>query len=281
MAALAGLALALGLPAVAHATVIAGNSSAFGESVNLTVTPIVGPAVNITSGPFPAVSGAAPPPFSLSNSALSASVANVLSTGLLVVNANSNVDGSLGSKSAAANSTVNGLTIGVAGLTLSATTLQSLASVNGDFGFLTGTGSAMITGLSINGSSAVSITPTANDVLLNAGGIEVTANQQIFSGNGTSNRGIIDNALDITFSNVLGTIGADTGLITGEIIISQSEAFLSAAAPASGGGSGVPEPATWLVFGAGLLGFGCHRLRRRGMGAEPPHDRPDPGCLAA
>ena len=80
--------LLTGMPA-AEVTVISGSSSAFGESVSLTLTPFVGPDVVVTSGPLPTVSGNAPPPYNLTDSVISASVANVLTTGVLTVNASS------------------------------------------------------------------------------------------------------------------------------------------------------------------------------------------------
>ena len=248
--ALTAAILSIGIAGNAHATVISANSSAFGESVNLTVTPLIGATATIGSGPLPQVSG----------SVASASVTDVLSTGILTVNASSNVDGNPGARNAHGDATVNNLAIGSLGglLSLSATTISSTADVNGDFGALTATGTTTIVGLVINGVPLLVTNPVANDVLLNALGIEIIANRQIITGDGATNEAITDDALFISFTNVLGTLGGTTGLINGEIIIGQSQAAMAAAAGGGGGGS-VPEPSSLMVLAAGLALFGMSR----------------------
>ena len=104
---LATTALCLSLSFNAGATVTASSSSAYGELVDLTITPFQGVAATTSSGPLPAVSGNAPAPYHLTDSALSVSVAPFLSTGLLTVNASSDVDSLPGNRNANADATVN------------------------------------------------------------------------------------------------------------------------------------------------------------------------------
>ena len=148
--------LLAGTPA-AEATVISGDSAAFGEAVSLTLTPLTGPSVGITSGPLPTVSGNAPPPYNNTDTVLSASVADVLTTGVLTVNAASNVDGLPGARFAAADATVNNLSI--LNAFISAITIQSAAGISGDFGALVPTGTTTLVGISIGGGLAVDLTP--------------------------------------------------------------------------------------------------------------------------
>jgi hypothetical protein len=269
--ALAGVALcaliAGGAPSLAHATVISGSSSAFDDSVNLVVTP----GLVVSSGPVVAVSGTAPPLYNTSNFALSASVlGGFITTNIITANANSNVDGSAGSKSAAGTVTINNFSLGgllsFGGIT--ATTLQSTATSSGDFGALTSTGSTTISGLVINGLAMAVVMPTANDVLFDAGGVEVIANAQTTVGDGVSSTGITVDALEVVLTDVAGTVDGVTGLISGDVIIDQSRSALSAVAGGGGGGGGgsaVPEPSSFLVLAAGLLGLaGLYRKRLRG-----------------
>jgi hypothetical protein len=250
--------LLAGTPA-AQATVVSGSSSAFGESVSLTLTPLIGPDVVITSGPLPTVSGNAPPPYNLTDSLLSATVVGVLSTGVLEVNASSDVDGLPGIRFATADATVNDLTVTIGNaLGLSATTIQSTAEVSGDFGALARTGTTTFEGLSIGGFPVIDLTPAPNTVLLDLLGIMIIANEQIITGDGISNAGLEVNALHISFLNVPAVIGSSVGLLTGDIIISHSEAELTAEPNIVD----VPEPGSLLILASGItLLFGLRRKR--------------------
>lgn len=132
--------------APASAAVINSTSAAFGESVSITTTPPVGLSVTVTSGPLPSVSGTAPAAYNNTQSAVSAVVTGVLSTGLLTVNAFSNVDGLLGNRLTSAMATVNSLTVSILSvLGLTADTVQSFAQIVGDFGSLTPMSTTTIT----------------------------------------------------------------------------------------------------------------------------------------
>jgi hypothetical protein len=257
--------LLAGTPA-AEATVISGSSSAFGESVSLTLTPLIGLDVVVTSGPIPTVSGNAPPPYNLTDSLLSVSIANVLSTGVLTVNASSDVDGLPGIRFAAADATVNDLSLSILTnlgvLGVSATTIQSTAEVSGDFGALVRTGTTTLEGISINGSPAVDLTPAPNTVLLDFLGITIIANEQIITGDGISNAGLEVNALHISFLNVPAILGSTPGTLSGDIIISHSEAELTAEPNIVD----VPEPGSLLILASGItLLFGLRRSRKRSV----------------
>jgi hypothetical protein len=249
--------LLAGTPA-AEATVISGASSAFGESVSLTLTPVVGLDVVITSGPLPTVSGNAPPPYNNTASVFSASIANVLTTGVLTVNASSEVGGLPGARSAAADATVNDLSLSLlTALGISTTTIQSTAEVSGDFGALVRTGTTTLEGISINGVPVINLTPAPNTVLLNALGVTIIANEQTLTGDGISNAGLEVNALRISFDDFPAVIGSQFGLLNGDIIIFHSEASLTAERTTA-----VPEPGSLLLLASGItLIFGLRRKR--------------------
>jgi hypothetical protein len=255
--------LLAGTPA-AKATVVSGSSSAYGESVSLTLTPLLpGPNVVVTSGPLPTVSGSAPPPYNLTDSVLTLSIANVLSTGVLTVNASSDVDLLPGPRFAAADATVNDLSLSIlTALGVDATTIQSTAEVSGDFGALVRIGTTTFEGLSIGGFPVLDLTPAPNTVLLDLLGISIIANEQIITGDGISNAGLEVNALHISFLNVPAILGSTLGTLTGDIIISHSEAELTAEPNIVD----VPEPGSLLILASGItLLFGLRRSRKRSV----------------
>jgi hypothetical protein len=249
--------LLAGTPA-AEATVISGSSSAFGLSVSLTLDPFIGQNINITAGPTPTVSGNAPPPYNLTDSLLSLGVPGVLSTGVLEVNASSNVDGLPGPRFAAADATVNNLSVLSLLDLLEVTTIQSTADVSGDFGALVRTGTTTIAGISFLGDPTFDLTPAPNTVLFAALGITIIANEQTITGDGISAAGIEVNALHIIFDDVFAGIGD----LNGDIIISHSEAELIAEPNIID----VPEPGSLLILASGItLLFGLRRSRKRSV----------------
>ena len=89
------------------------------------------------------------------------------------MSASSNVTGSAGTGSTQASATVNNLSVALASLLgISASSILATVGVQGDYGSLSAAGSTTINGLSINGLAAfaATITPTINDVVLNAAG---------------------------------------------------------------------------------------------------------------
>lgn len=269
-ASIAAGGLVLALSGQAEATPISAASAAYNEYISLTVSPLLGLAASVTSGPLATASGTAPGAYSDSDSLLTLNIANLVTTGLLVSNASSNLDGTNGSKYASADATVNGLGLSILGslpglsvLNLSATTIQSTASISGDYGSLAASGGTTIEGLSLNGITILDLSPPANNVLLDLLGIRVVLNEQIISGDGISSKDFAVNALHVSFENVLGLLDGTLGLINGDIIIGHSEASMMAGptTPNGPGPSEVPAPASLLLLGMGLLSLGC--LRRR------------------
>lgn len=246
--------------------------SAFGESVDLRLLPLVGNGINVQSGPLPSVSGSAPPPFNSSNSAASARASvsqtgQILSTGAMAVNAASSVPNS---NSVSASATVNNLDIDVVELlrllTIDADTVQSTAAISGPCGQLVvATGTTTLTNPSVGGSLGVGITapssPAPNTLLLNAGGIRVVLNEQIRSGDGVNSLSLTVNAIHVSLNDVpVSGIGA----VTGDIIISQSHVELTCAAGAAAADAGItmtasPNPVTAgsdLTFRIGVTNSG-------------------------
>ena len=239
--------------ATATATVIPFTSNASGESASLTLTPVGGTSASITSGPLPSTAGNGPASYNTANTAASAAVTGLFSTGVLSVDAAGAVTGS--SAMASSDATVNGISIAVLdGLTnvlgLTATSVQSTAAVQGPFGTLTNAGTTSIVGLTLNGLAfgGASFVPGVNDVILNALGVTVTLNKEALAGTAAAGESLSVNAIDVSFNNVLATVGGSTGLLNGTIDLGNSFASITANA------STVPEPAT-LALLAGSLGM--------------------------
>ena len=251
-------------PAPASASVISGTSAAYGEAVSLTTAPPVGISVIATSGPLPSVSGVAPASYNNTQSAASAAVTGVLSTGLLTANALSNVDGLAGSRLTSATATVSTLAVNILSvLGLTANTVQSFAQISGAAGALTPTATTTITNLWLNNVAIATASVAPNTVLLNAGGLTVTLNAQTLFGVGTNSESLVVDAIDIQLSNVaqpiLGNIAPQANLLSGSIIIGQSSVAMNAVADSP---TPVPEPASLLLTTGSLLGFGIVRRRR-------------------
>lgn len=245
-------ALGLGLPLSASATVTASTSNAYGEFVNLTVTPNLGAPAVVTSGPFPFVSGSAPSPYSLSDSAASVVVDPYVTTGLLSVNASSDVDSLTGTRNASADATVNDISVllNAFGIDLSATTVQSTAAVTGDFGALNALGTTTIEELELNGVASLFINPAPNTVFLDIPGLTVTLNEQVVSGDFANSSTMAVNGVHISFDNYL---SSNLSVISGDVILSHSEAMMMAV---------VPEPETYAMLVAGLALMGAMVKRR-------------------
>jgi len=257
------LILAAGFSTAGYAGAITGASTGEGESIGLTLVPIIpGANVTITSGPLPVASGTAPGAYNVSNSAASVSVLGVLSTGILNVAASSNVTGNVDAPGFAQSSAVvNALSLNILSLLgISAATISTSANVSGGYGALVATGGTTIENLVIAGLGAfgATITPSANDVVLNVLGVTITLNKQTITGDGTSNLSMITDGIDIEFNNAIAIINGVTGDLIGAIDIGISEASLTAI-PDS-----VPEPSSLagIVTGLGMLAF-LRRHRQR------------------
>jgi hypothetical protein len=214
-------------------------SSAVGELVALTLVPVVGPALGITSGPSPRAAGAAPPPYAVSNSAASITVSTpitgqILNTSTLVVDAAAALPSS---NTVSASATLNDLSVNLVGalpvsaqlLTLNAASVQASAQLAGPCGGpLLATGTTTITSGTVGGTLGLAVAipanPAPNTVILDIAGVRLVLNEQIPGGDGIRTRSLTVNAIHLTLTNVaLPGIGA----LSGEIILSQAQGQLT------------------------------------------------------
>jgi uncharacterized repeat protein (TIGR01451 family) len=209
-----------------------GNSSAYGVFAELDLVPLLGGGVNIDLGPVVPSSGSAPPDYSDSDTALSASLSSgstgsILSTGVLSTAASSDIT----NDTTSSNATVNDLNLSIVGLlpllTIGAETVSSTAEVSGSCSdeTLTATGTTTLEDAGAGGTLgiglSIAVNPPPNFELLNLLGIRVVLNEQIITGDGVNSRGITVNAIRIDLTNtILSLIGA----LSGDIIIAQSQA---------------------------------------------------------
>lgn len=212
----------------------AATSDAYGESVDLTVTPAVGAPVTVTNGPLPSTGGSAPQSYANTNEVPSTSVSSmvtgpVLDSNTITVNAASTVPASAG---VSADTSINDLSTGVggmAGLSITADTVESSADVQGPCGGpLTPTGTTTFTNPSAGGAIGTGLiipeNPAPNTVLLDENGIRVILNEQILSGDGFSQQTITVNAIHIIFDGA--TVLGPAGDLSGDIILGHSSATL-------------------------------------------------------
>ncbi len=192
----------------------------------------------IASPQQPSASGTAPAPYNNSNNVATLAVPGLLSTGVVVVAASSDVDGLPGPRFASASADINDLSLGLTIvltpiLSLTATEVDSDASVTGEPLAASGSTAIVNGSVSVLGGAAIPIpvNPAPNTELVNTGGIQIILNEQILSGS----LGITVNAIHIILANA-----ASLGL-NGDIILSHSQAALV-----------VPEPTTALLVGLGL-----------------------------
>jgi hypothetical protein len=254
--------------------------SAAGESVSLTIVPLLGSGAPLASGPLPAVSGVAAPAFASTRGAPAAAVGSaptgaVLSTGALDVAASSRMpDAVLTRGSAAVHRAA--LTLGhlIPLLRLDAELLQSAAGIDGGCDTaLTASGSARLGGATAGGALGAGLDvpsrPAPNTLLLDRAGVRVVLNEQIRSGDGVLRLALTVNAVHVFLRNArVGALGA----LSGELVIAQSSASVECPGgseagdpsidPAAGGVGGVDDPDTDAVL-------------RASAAANPPEVRAD------
>jgi hypothetical protein len=250
-------------------------SSSYGASVDLSILSLV----DVGLLPVAPASGSAPAPYSNTNTvaSLTSSTSLIaiplvtsgldLNTGLITDTASSGFPPAV---SGTANSTINnlssnlGLTTGIIPITvsvldISATTISSTSSVSGS-GVLSATGLTTLEDLNISGTAVggtieagANLTPAANDVIFNAGGLEIILNAQTKTGDGITSDGITTDAIEVIFNDFL--LNGD--LLNGDVVIGQSMADIE-------GRASVPEPAAWALMLTGFAGLGAMlRMRRR------------------
>ncbi len=233
--------------APAAATVITGDASAFGVSIELSGL------LNQNTGLVPAVTVSSPPPDSATQTTPDLSPLVLITSGSATANASTNVDGLPGSRTASADTTIGNLTLDLAPILaqvigISSGQIFSTASVSGEFGALSPSGTSQFGGTTVFVNGAAFILdpePAPNTVVYDDGLITVIANEQILFGDGGTLQGLTVTALRITLVDAVG------GLLSGSIVLGHSEVALSA----------IPEPGTALLLGLGLAAIA--RARRR------------------
>ncbi len=206
------------------------NSSAFGESVQLNLVPMLGGGLHVVSGPLPQVSGTAPAVYAKSANASSSQLSalllgQILQTRVLEVNASANLASGNQSR---ASVLVNDLGLRLSQLNLNAAVVRTSAAISGTCGSFAASGSMDIANASSSIGPPISVHPAPNTVLLNLAGIRVVLNEQILGGDGTTSRSLTVNAVHIQLQN---SLLSGLGLLSGDIVIAQSQAAAQCAGP--------------------------------------------------
>ncbi|HEY8022152.1 MAG TPA: DUF11 domain-containing protein [Thermoanaerobaculia bacterium] len=206
--------------------------SAFGESIDLHLLPLLGGGIPILSPPQAFVAGSAPPAYDLSASRLSLSVATPLTGTLLTTSLLNAHAASTGAAldGATANASVDRASVRLLGalplLTLSAETIRSSATLGGPCaGGPASTGTADLVNLRLGGPLGAGITfngaAAPNTVLLDVAGIRVVLNEQLVSTSGTTTS-LTVNSVHVSAHGAVTALG----VLSGDIILAQSQAQL-------------------------------------------------------
>ncbi len=253
----------------AGAAIVSANSEGYGLSVNLALL-----GSNLLTVTAPAgVSGTAPAPYSLNDALLDLDVGATIpvvaqahaSAGIITGSANSNVDGSAGSKTTGASGGIEDLSINadllsIFGLSslleLDNLTLNSSAEITGDYGSMTASGGANITSLSLSilgQDIQIDANAGANSFInLNALGLigaTLILNEQIAD--------CSDSFCSMTVNALRLSLNGLAGLFDTDIIIGHSYAEMSAENI-----SAVPVPAAVWLFGSAMVGLAGFSRRK-------------------
>lgn len=253
----------------AGAAIVSANSEGYGLSANLALL-----GSNLLTVTAPAgVSGTAPAPYSLNDALLDLDVGATIpvvaqahaSAGIITGSANSNVDGSAGSKTTGASGgivdlSVNADLLSIFGLSslleLDNLTLNSSAEITGDYGSMTASGGANITSLSLSilgQDIQIDANAGANSFInLNALGLigaTLILNEQIAD--------CSDSFCSMTVNALRLSLNGLAGLFDTDIIIGHSYAEMSAENI-----SAVPVPAAVWLFGSAMVGLAGFSRRK-------------------
>jgi uncharacterized repeat protein (TIGR01451 family) len=206
------------------------SARAFGERVELRVLRLLGPGIEVKSGPLPEVSGPPAPAPGQTKTVATARVAlgglgTVLKANVLTAHTEVPAGGGL-----SAEARVTDLALDLVPvfrlLKVGADVVESRAGISGSCGGdLTAAGgttlanarAASLLGLALR----IDASPAPNTVLLNLLGLRVVLNEQIVGGDGVSGRSIAVNAIHVSLNNALLT---GLGLLSGDVVIAHSEA---------------------------------------------------------
>ncbi len=253
------------------------SSNAYGVYSDVRVVNTVGVVV----GPVAAVNGITPPGYDKSatvaslNAAIDLGLVSLIRAGLDIntgiltstTNANGNLLG--GTNSGFASALVNQAGVNLftkAGILPAVTTLglgadsirsSSYAATDGSNGFVRG--QSVLSNLDLTVLSLLDIhlaenaQVAANTVVLDTLGLKIVLNEQIITGNGTTDAAIQTNAFHLFFDDYV--LGLRT--ITGGLVIGHSAVRIQVDPHAPS----VPEPAAWLemIAGFGIIGVIARR----------------------
>jgi hypothetical protein len=213
---------------------VSSTAAAYGESLDVLVTPQLGGSASIGSGPFPAVAGAAPPAFHEEDGAASVAVGAspldaLLTTGVLNVEAASELPADV---LTAAFSSVDDLDFDLASLLdLTAAAVASSATIDGTCpGGLTAELTTTIASGTFSGtvgSGAITATPAPNTVLLDTGGVRVVLNEQSIGGD-EDHLAVSVNAIHIYLAATVALVGG----VTGDVVVGHAAAEVDCGADA-------------------------------------------------